>query len=134
MDLPRITLEYGPGVVYVEARLEDELTLVDLERVLTEVRQHYASPIDVIWNRAGSYSVSLGVQKAAIGGIPEFRHFVYVVTDRKIRESAEFAVTTYMDAYHTQIAGTREEALALLSSMPRTDLPIVRRRRGREEN
>jgi len=127
MERPRLTMELGPEVVYVDARLNDELTLVDLERVLKEVRQHYAFPIDVIWNRAGSYSVSLGVQKAAIEGIPEFRHFVYVVTDRKIRESAEFAVTTYMEAYHTQIAGSREEALALLSSMPRADLPIVRK-------
>ena len=120
-DTGRITMESYRGVLYCEAYMDDEFTVVDLDAMRAEIRSHYQGRSDVILKKAGNYSVTLDAQRILQSGINEFRHFVYVVDHKVKRASAEFAANSYMQPYRTQIANSQEQAFAFLQTIAHED-------------
>jgi hypothetical protein len=114
MDTGRIRMENLNGVLYCEAYMRDEFSLIDLESMRTMIRTNFAPACDVILKKCDSYSVSIHAQLVLQRGIAEFRNFVYVADDAIKRASAEYAASTYMKAYNTRVAHTKEEAYAML--------------------
>ena len=110
MDQSRLKIENFNGVLYLETCMEDEFTVEDLERVRDEINRNFSAPVDVICKETGSYSVAKDVQKIAIKGIKEFRNVVYVASDKKKRDSADYAATSYMRGYNTCVVDSKEEA------------------------
>jgi len=117
VDTGRFIMEPYKGILYCEAYMNDEFTLADLDTLRNEIRDHYNGRTDVILKKAGTYSVASGTQRVLLNGIVEFRHFVYVVDNKVKRASAEFAASSYMEPYHTQVAETKEEAYTLLQAI-----------------
>ena len=97
--------------------MDDEFSVADLEAMRAEIREHFQGCSDVILKKAGAYSVALAAQRILLRNIDEFRHFVYVVDNKIKRASAEFAAGSYMASYKTQIAKTKQEAVALLKAL-----------------
>ena len=116
MDTGRLKFENYNGILYIDAYLNGEFTLKDMEDILNEIRENYSPAADVILRRSGSYSVAANVQTTARSGVKELRNLVYVVEDEKKKKYAEFASTTYMKPYNAQIASSIEEAYSLLST------------------
>lgn len=116
-DNGRIRMESYEGVLYCEAYMDDEFSVADLEAMRAEIREHFQGCSDVILKKAGAYSVALAAQRILLRNIDEFRHFVYVVDNKIKRASAEFAAGSYMASYKTQIAKTKQEAVALLKAL-----------------
>jgi len=96
--------------------MEDEFNLEDLAAMRAEIHKHFDSHVDVILKKVGTYSVSVDAQTTLWKGIPEFRHFVYVVDNEWKRDSAEYASKTYMRPYNTRVADSREKAFKILSN------------------
>lgn len=115
MDTGRIRMENFNGVLYCDAYMNDEFSLVDLADMRAEIHRNFSSHADVILKKVGSYSVSVNAQTTLWKGIPEFRNFVYISEDGWKRESAEYAAMTYMRPYNTRVASTKEEAYEMLS-------------------
>lgn len=111
---PRIKMQPYRDALLCDAHIDDELSLEDLQAIRDEIRLRYSPPMDVIFIRSSSYSVSAEVQSILSSHIEEFRNFVYVVDTPRKRTSAEFAAGSYMQPYNTQIAGSVEEAYFLL--------------------
>jgi hypothetical protein len=114
MNSERIKFENHNGILYVDVRMNDEFSLSDLDVICDEIQKNFSSCTDVICKKSGSYSVSLDVQNVASEGIKEFRNFVYVVDEDTKRQSAEYAVSTYMRHYNASVASSKEEAYAML--------------------
>ncbi len=115
MDNGRLRIENCQGVMYCEAYLETEYGVADILAMAEEARRSFAPPVDVILRKAGSYSLSIDGQRLLSQGVSEFRRFVYVVDNATKRASAEYAAQDYMQRYQTRVAGSKEEALALLA-------------------
>jgi hypothetical protein len=115
-DTGRLKFENYNGLLYVDAYLNGEFSMNDLEDILKEIRRNYSPATDVICKRSGSYSVAAKVQTTVRNGVKELRNLVYVVEDEKKKKFAEFASTTYMKPYNAQIANSIEEAFSLLST------------------
>ena len=115
MNYNRVKIENYNGAMYVEACMDDEMSLEDLNVVRNAACKLFSCPVDIIWKKVGTYSVSIDVQKLATEGIKEFRNFVYVANERKKRQIAEFAIESYMESCcNARIATSKEEALLLL--------------------
>jgi hypothetical protein len=117
MDYDRVKIADYNGAMYVEAYMDDEMSLEDLNVVRSAACKLFSCPVDVIWKKVGSYSVSIDVQKLATEGIKEFRNFVYVASEPKKRQIAEFALESYMESCcNARIATSKEDAFALIKS------------------
>lgn len=116
-DTGRLSMEDYKGILYCEAYMNDEFTVTDLETLRAEIRNHYNGHTDMILYKSGTYSVAMETQRLLLRKVPEIGHFVYVVDNKVKRASAEFAAGSYMQSYHTQIAGSKEEAYELLQSI-----------------
>jgi hypothetical protein len=117
MDTGRIRMTNYNGVLYCEAYMHDEFLLSDLESMRAMIRANFSPAADVILKKCASYSVPIDTQLVLQRGIAEFRNFVYVADDETKRASAEYAATSYMRRYNTRVAGTREEAYAMLQGI-----------------
>lgn len=112
----RIKMQPYRDVLLCDAQIDDEFSAEDLQSIRDEIRQRYSPSIDVIFIRSGSYSASAEAQSILSGNIKEFRNFVYVVNTPRKKASAEFAASSYMKPYNTQVASSVEEAYSLLHS------------------
>lgn len=113
-DTGRLKFENYNGLLYIDAYLNGEFTLNDLEDILKEIRKNYSPTTDIILKRTGSYSVAAKVQTTVRNGIKEVRNLVYVVEDEKKKKFAEFASNTYTSPYNACIANSIEEAYSIL--------------------
>lgn len=110
-------MESFRGILYCEAYMDDEFSIADLDSMLEEIRKNYGGYSDVILKKTGAYSVAVDAQLKLARRVKEFRHFVYVVDNAVKRASAQFAATSYMKHYATQVASSREEACELLAKL-----------------
>lgn len=115
-DTGRLKFNNYNGLLYVDAYLNGEFTINDLEDILREIRKNYSPPTDVIFEKSGSYSVASEVQTTMHKGIQELGNLVYVVLDEKKKKFAEFASSTFMSPYKPQIASSVEHAYTMLST------------------
>jgi len=116
-DTGRLIFEDYKGLLYCEAYMDDEFTVADLEVLRAEIQNHYDGHTDMILYKSGTYSVAMETQRILLQKVPEIRHFAYVVDNKVKWASAEFAASSYMQSYHTQIAGSKEEAYELLQTI-----------------
>jgi len=115
-DTGRLKFKDYNGLLYVDAYLNGEFTINDLEDILSEIRRNFSPPTDVILKRTGVYSVAAEVQTTVRQGVKEVKNLIYVVEDEKKRKFAEFDSTTYMKPYNTCVASSLEDAYAMLST------------------
>ena len=115
MDSQRIKLENYNGVLYCDARMDDEFSVRDLEIIRDEIRKNFSSSTDIICKESGCFSVSGDVQKILWGGIDEFQNVIYVAENDSKRSGALYAAETYMRKYNTRVANTKEAALEMLN-------------------
>ena len=116
-DTGRLTMEPYKGILYCDAYMSDDFSLDDLNSILDEIRENYASNADLILRKSGTYSVSAEVQMKLFGVVPEFRNIAYVVDNEIKRASAEYAAETYMQFYKTCVVASKEEAYTVLAEM-----------------
>ena len=116
MTRQRIIFQSYKDALFCDAHIEDEFSLADLQAMIDEIHKHYTPPVDIIFRKSGSYSVSTAAQKRLMLKVDEFRNFVYVVDNSQKRASAEYAAVSYMKHYNTEVAESVEEAYEILLS------------------
>jgi hypothetical protein len=114
MNSERIKFENYNGVLFCDACMDDEFSMMDLEFIREEIRNNFSPSTDVICKESGSYSVSAEVQKTLWRGIGEFLNVIYVVDSESKRSGAQYAAETFMKKYNPRVASTKEAAYEML--------------------